>query len=502
MTDSLSAAARRIRTGLGPPRRQAALAAAIAALGLGLLIATTRSTPPVEDETQYLALAYNLFHRGVLSMAPPEAEPTPDAYREPGYPVFLAALMAVDSTLRTFDWTGLRNADPTHAHDFDQARYANSVFIVLSALIVFRIGWIAGGPAVAWIAFLLLLANPEAHEMRYGVVSDYLALLLVAAATLLAIEALRHRSLALAFAAGGVCAALTLTKAAFLYLFAPLALAGLLWAAVRPGKIRRRAMRGALVFALAFALPVGAWMARNAAAVGAPVVTVGRGALALSERVALNRMTLGEYPVAFLWWTRDFGDNLARRYLPSALYGRFEEGKPGSFYPAGHIEGRRRIARAMEERGLSFAAAAAQVTRERLGEILADLPWHLAVSLPVLYRGVWIDQFVWIGFPALIWLTGRAVRGRDAILLVVILPAVFTLLFHALATSNYPRYGLPALPGFAVAAAMAMQALAARIAARRGGGRSPGTCAPPIDRGSRPSEAADDDGETARPDVS
>ena len=53
---------------------------------------------PFADEVQYLVMAHNAFHRGTISLTPPDvAPPEPSAYREPGYPVFLAALMVFDA---------------------------------------------------------------------------------------------------------------------------------------------------------------------------------------------------------------------------------------------------------------------------------------------------------------------------------------------------------------------------------------------------------------------
>ena len=55
---------------------------------------------PVADETQYVVMAHNAFYRGVISLTPLDQErAVPSAYREPGYPVLLAAVMVLDSRL-------------------------------------------------------------------------------------------------------------------------------------------------------------------------------------------------------------------------------------------------------------------------------------------------------------------------------------------------------------------------------------------------------------------
>ncbi|MDP6390293.1 MAG: hypothetical protein QF654_10395 [Alphaproteobacteria bacterium] len=437
-----------------------ALAAAVAVLAFVLLALTTRSPAPVFDETEYLTAARNLYHHGTISMAAPDASSRPPtAIREPGYPVLLALVMVVDPEFREFDWRAMMEGHAARAHAFDGARYANSALIVLAALLVFAIARNLGGPAAGWIAYLLVLLNAEANEMRYGIISDYLALALTAGATLLAIEALRRKSIAAAAAAGATLAALILTKAIFLYLFYLLAAGGVVYLVVQRPLAPRIAVAG-LAFFLAAGVPTTAWMARNAAEVGDASLTIGRGALALSERVAWNRMTRAEYPMAYLWWTRDFGDNLARRYFKPEAYARFEDGKPGAFYPAGHDEGRALVARLMSREGLSRSEAAARVTSQRLDEIAGDLPWHLAVTVALAYRGIWIDQFVWLGLPAFIWLVGGAIRRRDGPRLALALPALYCIAIYALLSSSYPRYDLPAIPAFAVAAALAVIGLA------------------------------------------
>ena len=440
--------------------RAKALAAALAVLAVVLLVLTTRSPAPVFDETEYLTAARNLYHHGTISMAAPDASSRPpSAVREPGYPVLLALVMVVDPEFRDFDWRAMMEGHAARAHAFDGARFANSALIVLAALLTLAIARNLGGPAAGWIAYLLVLLNAEANEMRYGIISDYLGLALAAAATLLAIEALRRKSIAAAAAAGAALAALILTKAIFLYLLYLLAACGLVYMVVQRPLAPRIAIAG-LAFMLSAGVPTAAWMARNAAAFGDASLTIGRGALALSERVTWNRMTAAEYPMAYLWWTRDFGDNLARRYFEPEAYARFEDGKPGAFYPAGHNEGRALIARLMSTEGLSRSEAAARVTSQRLDEISANLPWHLAVTVALAYRGIWIDQFVWLGLPAFIWLVGGAIRRRDGPRLALALPALYCIAIYATLTSSYPRYDLPAIPAFAVAAALAVIGLA------------------------------------------
>ena len=439
--------------------RAKALAAALAVLAVVLLVLTTRSPAPVFDETEYLTAARNLYHHGTISMAAPDASSRPpSAVREPGYPVLLALVMVVDPEFRDFDWRAMMEGHAARAHAFDGARFANSALIVLAALLTLAIARNLGGPAAGWIAYLLVLLNAEANEMRYGIISDYLGLALAAAATLLAIEALRRKSVAAA-AAGATLAALILTKAIFLYLLYLLAACGLVYMVVQRPLAPRIAIAG-LAFMLSAGVPTAAWMARNAAAFGDASLTIGRGALALSERVTWNRMTAAEYPMAYLWWTRDFGDNLARRYFEPEAYARFEDGKPGAFYPGGHNEGRALIARADVDGGVeperSGRPGDQPTARRDRGESAVAPGGHRGARL-----SRHLDRPVRVARPARLHLARRrrdpaarraAPGTRPA--------ALYCIAIYATLTSSYPRYDLPAIPAFAVAAALAVIGLA------------------------------------------
>jgi hypothetical protein len=60
------------------------------------VLATAVDGPIVGDVRDYVAYAWNLVHHGVFSMTPPAtALPPPDSFRGPGYPLFLAAAMAL-----------------------------------------------------------------------------------------------------------------------------------------------------------------------------------------------------------------------------------------------------------------------------------------------------------------------------------------------------------------------------------------------------------------------
>ncbi len=414
------------------------------------------SPPPVFDEVQYIQIGQSLAVEGVFGFYDHAVQTSrPTAVREPFYPFLIAGFMLVDEGMREVPMDALLNADPAFAKTFEPLRYLNVVAIISTALILFfLLRSITGEWIAPWVGALFIFLNFEALEIAPYVVSDYVAMVLAAAAAWTYSLAVHRRSIKLFFLCGLALGLLSLTKTAFLpyAVVAILALAGL---ALYSRFYRQKwVLLAAVAFTIGFAPPVGGWMARNAVLFDVAAITLGRGGIALSAREILNDMTPEEYAASFVWWTRDFGDNLARRVLPKETYARLDDSNPGGFYLQGHRrtgDKRREIAAAT---GISMVEAETQLQVHYLRMILANLPKHLAVTVPVFYRGLYIDQFIIISFPSLVVLTISAARRRRFDLLVVMSIGWYSLIFHALFSINIVRYALPALPTLALATAL------------------------------------------------
>jgi hypothetical protein len=80
------------------------------------------------------------------------------------------------------------------------------------------------------------------------------------------------------------------------------------------------------------------------------------------------------------------------------------------------------------------------LTHRALNMAMKQVPQHLTVTIPMLWRGAFI------AFPIfLVALVYASVRRRDD-LGIFILPGLGTILFYALLTPSEPRYGAVALP--------------------------------------------------------
>ena len=444
------------------PWRSAVLAIVIAVAGFAGLASTAKHELPVTDETEYLRAAHNLRGRLAFSGQPPDAAPIPMTEREPAYPAVLAAVSVLDPAWASLPWHCADAPTQDCRPAFRVPRALNSAFIALAALLCFRIAWLASGrQAAAFVALLVVVANVEAARWRGQILSDYFALFLAALLSWALVEAAVARPrarIALLAVAGTALCVLILTKAIFLYALPVAALACAFW--IWRAKARLGAVAGAALLLACAATPVGAWMARNHAAYGAPVVTSMRGSVVLSIRALYNTMTWEEYRCAALWFIRGAGDNWARLLFPPAVTDRFGDKSPQAFYVLGHDVhyGKMKV---LTNGGLSAPEAEARIMRDTLAEILADLPKHAAVSVLFFYRGLFIDEFIVLTFPALLVVLWRSRRRDQATTWLALAVGIYAALIHGAVAIGISRFLLPALPALAVAAGLAWPGWAA-----------------------------------------
>jgi hypothetical protein len=430
-------------------RLQATLLAILTALSLLWLTLGQRPWSPVADEVEFLSTGWNILHRGVFSMSRPEiVPPTPTAYREPMFPLFLAGMTALVPSLRDAPPTCFfHDPEPDCKPLYGALRTANSLFITGSALLVFALARGLGAtPVQALTTFALLAFNFEAAKWRSQILSDYMAMTLVALVCLGALALARRPTVLRAAATGLAIAALVLTKAIFLYAL-PLAAAA---AVIGLARKRGRHAFAALAFFLAAGIPTAAWMVRTDAAVGSPAITTGRAGIALQARLIYDEATPQELAAMFVWYVRASGNGWARALFPESATARLTIDNPEGFAIRGHELFPERVA-ALAKTGVSTEAAERQVERELLRGLAANLPWHLLVSLPLAYRGLFLDEFLVLTLPALCVFAWGAARRRDGTILAVLALPIFAIAIHSFITINITRYQTPGLIALALA---------------------------------------------------
>jgi len=389
------------------------------------------------DAREYLGAAHALRTTGHL----------PAIGREPGYPVLLAGLMATTRLGRV-------TADclqPTSACDkalFQPAQWTNLILALGAAALIGWTAWrLTGTLFAAAIGFGYIALNQQMLRGRWELLSDHLALFLLALLLTTLVVWLRAPTNARAAAAGLAAATLVLTKAIWVW--------AVLLAAALVILCGRKRPRGAWLGLTAAGLPLVAWAARNADANGSFALTDQRGGIALSTREVFVHLNSTERFCGFLYWTRGIGVDLAARLCPSEIWRRFDIGTSGGFYSLGQDRYEPWVARIASERGLDLAAARRLVDAELLTAMAAH-PIGWLTSWPMLiWRGIWIDEFVVFGFPALIIGTAWALRHRQMPWLAAFGLGWFSLLSYSALSLNVPRYQVPVVPVMALAAAWA-----------------------------------------------
>jgi hypothetical protein len=202
--------------------------------------------------------------------------------------------------------------------------------------------------------------------------------------------------------------------------------------------------------ALSYAVIVGGWAARNAAVSGEWRLTDSRSGIALSTREVFDGMTPAQYAASFVYWTRGFGPGLARHLFAPDTVAPFDLDRPGGFYDRGQ-NGYARQVNALRQAGDGdYWAAVNLVDAGVVQAICRHWVAYLITMPPLIYRGLWKDEFIVLGLPCLVVAVWRAWRGRDWLVLLLLSTGVFNLLAYAAVSLNIPRYQLTALPAIAL----------------------------------------------------
>lgn len=439
----------------------------LAALVNAVPLMSRMSIAPKEGDTPaYLLSAFHLNTHGVYSSAETDAAPAAEIGREPGYSALLAALMWVSPEFAAFTPACLATNDACPIAVYRPAQRLNLLLVVAAGAAIAAAALLAGlGRVPAAIAGGYVVLNPAMNKNWAAIASDPLAVALVSLTILSIAWTFRRGGGFRGVTIGLSAAALALTKAAFLWGF-PLIWCGSLAVAAARGRPARAVAVALLAAGVGFLVPVSAWTARNAAVGGEWVFTDNRSTIALSTREVFDHMTPRENLIAIVYWTRGFGAKAAARIFGDEAVRPFDFGTPGGYYAVGQYRPGEREAEA-RNRGMSRDEARREVDRW-IRDRLMERPLGWAMSMPALFwRGLWGDEFIVVGLPALIWLAVRAVRRRRSFEATIAVIALFNLLFHAAISLNIPRYQATAVPALALATAFALDA----FVRRRGGGR-------------------------------
>jgi hypothetical protein len=314
----------------------------------------------------------------------------------------------------------------------------------------FAVRGITGSPFAAIMGGMHVWLNHQVHKNYDYVVSDPLALFLASLLVFAIVWAWKRQNPAVWIFPGLTFVWLAFTKAIYIY-FLPIAFLFGIVLVVLSRQSWRSSLAKLMVFIVVAITPIALWMDRNHDITGRYQFTDNRGGIALSTRVVFNDMDLTDYLAAFTYWTRGAGDGWAEKLFPAAVVKPFGWYEENGYYLKGQLGFGKRVNQLIEDQGLSKVEATDLAEQELKDAILSRPLKHIITTLPLIYRGIWIDEFAVITFPAFIVTLLYALRRKNRLLIAVLLPSLFSLVFYAAFSLNVARYQMTAIPGFSIA---------------------------------------------------
>jgi 4-amino-4-deoxy-L-arabinose transferase-like glycosyltransferase len=438
----------------------------------GLVIQQNLSSRPL-FAVAYKNLLYadGLSSAGTFGQRTGQAEPVkPIVGRDMFTPLVLAGWMKLTiADLRSMTPQQLNTGDTLIAiKNLNALLLGLSAFLLyLCAVGLFRSAFIA---VIAEAIFIVLISLRLNRDYVDSATVEPLAILITAAFTLAVINLFNTRSVPWLLAASLSLALLTLSKAIFLYLVAPVALIVGILAFCR-GLGPRLAILCTVLLIAVPAVLAGSWMWRNSQISGEFKLAAG-GGIVLYYRALLDTMDREEYRGSFY----TLAPPSVRPFVGRVLGYSEADLKPGGrlqrlgfFDPDVRRHDQDTIARARPDQTISFRHRITAENRARAQQpddeesssdrgmqndalrIIRDHPWaHLALVIPIVWHGMWIDAVPALAAPFLFWSVVLAavlalVRRDYRMLAICILPlgsaAAYGFLSHFI-----PRYSVPMLP--------------------------------------------------------
>lgn len=404
---------------------------------------------PYADNITYMAVALPLHETGIYedgNFKGTVLPPGPNGegmFFAPLYPAFLAGIMSISDGLKEAAQCSIKLVKPPLikeqcALDFHILWAAQALLGALSALFI----WLSAFALfkqnnLAWLATLLVVTLNNFAYYASVVMAEILLMPLFYMACYFLILSWQKQKWHWALLTGITTGALILAKPSFLYVFQFTALLALGLGLYQLFKHKTlRALRLALLTIVGVATITGPWIYRNYTTLGHANISYGYGPFTLSQRVAYNEMTSTEWLVSWIYGIPGEGDSIAEKLFPKETYERWSWGDPKGFYQQGNSVLR---AQTLEEAG----GHENHLSHILKNYVLADLPWHIATTFPLIYRGMWVfELWVFIPYIAFLVLCWQCLKSRKYDYLLYAMPPWFMLGLHGFATVNIARYNI------------------------------------------------------------
>ncbi len=411
------------------------------------------------DQSFYLTIAYDMERYGVFSngvfddVDSTVAEPPPGTFFAPIYPTLLYAVGKIDqrfgrATACVVEYNYKRRTASECEVYARPINLIHALFLTLGVLAIARAAELIrpgdasfySAGAVSALA-LVTEANLFSFVMTEAIVFSLYSVTALAMLKSWVTNEARWRYAALS---GLLLGMLVLARTAYVVL-APVLLI-LIFFAARMWDRRRSPLPPMLAFTACFVIMVVPWALRNQVQIGKFTLTQEYGALSLIERFAFNRMTPGEFALAFPYCVPVAGKPLVSLIAGPHAVDRFEWNTRDSFFEIGRGT---RVKLRSEHKLIDPIIG--QVSRAELAE-----NWwrHILVSLPLAWCGMWAGGFVALLLvPAFAVAGFQSARQRAPLLLLYAVPAFAMLGLHAVLANHYTRYNMILIGPFAAGVA-------------------------------------------------
>ena len=437
---------------------------------LGVYAHEAAETGPTDnvDARWYIGYALSIFHESRLPQGRVEIVPL--------HPLWLAMWMHVDPGIHDYlqclhgnlpYWSEGKKYYPERRLDvcrpLDNAGFY--VLVLLGAVgigLVWLAGWLVSGRLmVAHLSgFFALYAQgwipysnsniPESLAIPLFAGVNVCLAWLVCACIGEGSGRTKLRTAAVAVTCGLLLGALALTRPPYEFLLAALPFAAAAW--MLSDRPRRREITAATAWILVGAsLATAPWLVRNYTEKGFVGFTQGYGPGILVERLVFNDMTWRQWAAAFPLWSGRGGHGLGTKLFEpeTVAFLQYSNSHPGSYVHRARSDLNDMSANVAVEDQLGFA----------LGQVWADLPKHLAVSVPLAWRGMkqWRESRVPYG--SVLWLLvifsfARGTHRNRSVLAALAFCPFVVLAINALVSTSLPRYSFGLLAPLSVGVAL------------------------------------------------
>jgi 4-amino-4-deoxy-L-arabinose transferase-like glycosyltransferase len=425
--------------------------------------------PPTSDDLQYIVMGYNIQKYGTFSMDESDIyDLEPTAYREPGYPSYLALCMKLHPALSSMSLDELLEDGLRNLRQLQIPLIIITAFLAMYVAYKFTRNWL-----LAYIVLFLTGFSEVMAIISNHLLSENLAAVFILLCSIFLYKTYETKKIVYFVLMGISLAILTLIKAIFMYLIGILVIILIILLFKYAKENKRKFIAGIILFVMSYSLIVGGWMFRNNTHFNQWTIT-NKGGIVLYYRSKLDTMTAKEFMASFIYWLpgEQIRESLMERFFSEEDYIRLDksvENEAGFRYDA--REDLHALTDSYIKQGYGDQEANLYADRDlrkiAIRDILTNPFRHILISVPVAWFGLWVEtgyKLILINknilfmefrsvlfipliifacfFASTIWAIARKKWG---IILFMVTP-LYLYLMNILVTFGKDRYNFPLIP--------------------------------------------------------